>query len=96
MRQDFSNTSKAYLLSDDEEEAELVVEQEWSRIKEMYSSIREEVLDKVRRERKAWMSENTWELVEERRALKEKLEAAKTRKQKLAATCTNMHSKKES
>ena len=84
MRQDFSNTSKAYLLSDDEEEAELVVEQEWSRIKEMYSSIREEVLDKVRRERKAWMSENTWELIEEGRALKEKLEAAKTRQQKLA------------
>ena len=63
-------------------------------IKEMYSSIREEVLDKVRRERKAWMSENTWELIEERRALKEKLEAAKTRQQKLAATYTNMYSKK--
>ena len=41
------------------------------------------------------MSENTWELVEERRALKEKLEVAKTRKQKLAATYTNMYSKKK-
>ena len=50
----------------------------------MCSSTRAEVLDKVRRERKAWMSENTWELIEEGRALKEKLEAAKTRQQKLA------------
>ena len=31
------------------------------------------------------MSENTWRLVEERRVLKAKLEAAKTRQQKLAA-----------
>ena len=58
----------------------------------MYSSTCEEVLGKARRERKAWMSEDTWKLVEERRALKAKLEAAKTRKQKLAAT--NMYNKK--
>ena len=62
----------------------------------MYLSTDKEILDKVRRERKAWMSDNTWELVEERRALKEKLEVAKTRKQKLAATYTNMYSKKKS
>ena len=55
-------------------------------MKEMYSSTCEEVLGKVRRERKAWMSEDTWKLVEERRALKAKVEAAKTRRQKLAAT----------
>lgn len=52
----------------------------------MYSSTCEEVLGKVRRERKAWMREDTWKLVEERRALKVKVGAAKTRKQKLAAT----------
>ena len=39
---------------------------------------------KAKRERKAWMSENTWRLIEERRVLKAKLEAAKTRQQKLA------------
>ena len=38
--------------SDDEEEAELHVEQKWSKIKEMYPSTCEEVLDKVRRERR--------------------------------------------
>ena len=78
--------------SDDEEEAELDVEQEWSKIKEMYSSTCEEVLGKVRRERKAWRSEDTWKHDEERRALKAKLEAAKTRKQNLAAS--NMYNKK--
>ena len=38
------------------------------------------------------MSKDTWKLVEERLALKAKLEAAKTTKQKLAAT--NMYNKK--
>ena len=78
--------------SDDDEEAELDVEQEWSKVREMYSSTCEEVLGKVRRERRAWMGEDTWKLVEERRALKAKLEAANTRKQKLAATI--MYNKK--
>ena len=35
------------------------------------------------------MSENTWRLVEQRRVLKAKLEAAKTRQQKLAAVGRN-------
>ena len=38
------------------------------------------------------MSEDTWKLVEERRARTAKLAAAKTRKQNLAAT--NMYKKK--
>ena len=50
----------------------------------MYSSPCEEVLGKAKRERKAWMGETTWRLVEKRRMLKSKLEAAKTRQQKLA------------
>ena len=69
----------------DEEEPELDIEQEWSKIREMYSSNCEEALGRAKRERKAWMSENTWKLVEERRVLKAKLEATKTREQKLAA-----------
>ena len=68
----------------DEEEMELDIEQDWITIKEMYSSTCEEVLGKAKREWKAWMSENTWRLVEERRMLQAKLEAAKTRQQKLA------------
>ena len=69
----------------DGEEQELDIEQEWSKIKEMYSSTCEEVLGKAKRERKTWMSENTWRLVEERRVLKAMLETAKTRQQKFAA-----------
>ena len=69
----------------DGEEQELDIEQEWSKIKEMYSSTCEEVLGKAKREQKTWMSENTWRLVEERRVLKAMLETAKTRQQKLAA-----------
>ena len=61
----------------DEEEMELDIEQEWSKIKEMYSSTCEEVFGNAKRERKAWMSENTWRLVEERRVLKAKLEATR-------------------
>ena len=72
--------------SDDDEEMEPELEEEWSQIKEMYSSTCEEVLGKVTRERKEWMSEDTWEIVEERRKLKAKMEAAKTRNQKLATT----------
>ena len=52
----------------DEEEMELGIEQEWIKIKEMYSSTCGEVLGKDKREWKAWMSDNTWRLVEERRA----------------------------
>ena len=70
----------------DEEETELGIEQEWIKIKEMYSTTPgEEVLGKTKREQKVWMSETTLRLVEERRMLKAKLEAAKTRQQKLAA-----------
>ena len=68
-----------------EVEPELEIEQEWSKIKEMYSSTCKEVLGKAQREWKAWMSENTWRLVEERHVLKAMLEATKTRQQKLAA-----------
>ena len=54
----------------DEWETELGIEQEWIKIKEMHSSTHEEVLGKAKRARKAWMSNTTWRLVEERRVLK--------------------------
>ncbi|KAJ7383204.1 hypothetical protein OS493_030002 [Desmophyllum pertusum] len=50
-----------YNESDDEEEMEPDMRSvKWSKIKEMYSSTCEEVLGKAKRERKAWMSEDTW------------------------------------
>ena len=64
----------------DEEEPELDIEQEWSKIREMYSSTCEEVLGRAKRERKAWMSENTWRLVEERRLLKRSCRRDKIRR----------------
>ena len=76
--------------SDDEEETEPDLEQEWSQVKAMHSSTCEETLGKVRRERKEWMSEDTWKFVEERRQLKARMEATKTRNQRLAS-CVGMH-----
>ena len=54
------------------------MEQELSNMKTS-SSTCEEVLETVKRERKVWMSEDTWTLAEERRKLKANLEAARTR-----------------
>ena len=65
----------------DEEEPELDIEQEWSKIEAMHSFTCEDVLGKAKSELKAWMSENTRRLLEERRVLKAKQEAAKIRQQ---------------
>ena len=66
------------------------MEQESSYMKTS-SSTCEEVLEKVKRERKVWMSEDTWTLAEERRKLKANQEAARTRQQSAA---TNMYNEK--
>ncbi|XP_035663420.1 uncharacterized protein LOC118407108 [Branchiostoma floridae] len=72
--------------SDNEEELDDdEIETEWSTIKEAYTSTCEEVLGKVKRERKEWMSEGTWEKVEERRKLKANIENCRTRNQKANA-----------
>ncbi|XP_035692545.1 craniofacial development protein 2-like [Branchiostoma floridae] len=72
--------------SDNEEELDDdEIETEWSTIKEAYTSTCEEVLGKVKRERKEWMSEGTWETVEERRKLKANIENCRTRNQKANA-----------
>ena len=68
------------------------MEQESSNIMKTSTSTCEEVLEKVKRERKVWMSEDTWTVVEERRKLKANLEAARTR-QPLAAT--NMYNEEK-
>ena len=66
--------------SDQEDEDDL--DKEWDNIKDMYTSTCEEVLIKPKRERKKWMSEATWKLVEERRKLKMCIGLSKTRNQK--------------
>ena len=52
-----------------------------SGVRSRYSFTCEEVPGKAKSELKAWMSENTRKLVEERRVLKAKQEAAKIRQQ---------------
>ena len=54
----------------------------------MYSSNCEETLGEDRRERKEWMSEDTWKLVEEKRQLKSQDEGRKDKKSKAGiSTC---------
>jgi flagellum-specific peptidoglycan hydrolase FlgJ len=61
------------------------VDEVWNQIKVMYADTCESVLGKVNHNRKEWMSERSWKLVEERRELKSQLDSAKTRNQKLMA-----------
>ncbi|XP_078603943.1 uncharacterized protein LOC144877771 [Branchiostoma floridae x Branchiostoma japonicum] len=70
---------------EDDNEGEDEIETEWSIIKEAYTSTCEEVLGKVKRERKEWMSDDTWEKVEERRKLKANIDNCRTRNQKANA-----------
>ncbi|KAI8519245.1 hypothetical protein Bbelb_025020 [Branchiostoma belcheri] len=71
--------------SDDEEENEDDIEAEWSTIKEVFTSICEEVLGKIKREKKEWMTQETWDMVEERRILKVDINNSRTRNQKAKA-----------
>ena len=73
-----------YNRPDNEEEIEPELEHYWRQIKEIYSSTYEEILAKVKRERKEWISEDIWTLVEKRRKLKAKIKGPKTRNQNLA------------
>ncbi|XP_078663299.1 uncharacterized protein LOC144906655 [Branchiostoma floridae x Branchiostoma belcheri] len=71
-----------YNSDEEEEEGDEGIEAEWAIIKEAYTSTCEEVLGRVKKERKAWMSQDTWEKVEERRNLKAKIDNSRTRNQK--------------
>ncbi|KAG7507515.1 hypothetical protein JOB18_036752 [Solea senegalensis] len=71
---------------DGEEEVDEEIKAEWSIIKEAYTSTCEEVLGKVKREKKEWMSQDTWLKVEERHNLKSNIDNSRTRNQKANAT----------
>ena len=63
------------------------VEGQWRVIKDAYVKTCEEVLGMKRRERgKCWLSEETWKKIEDRRVLKKKLQEARTRHQRKAAS----------
>ena len=79
--------------SDQEEDDDL--DQEWENIKQMYVSTCEEVLGKPKVERKEWMSEATWKLVEERKNLKLCIGNTKTRNQKKQAMVKHQEKDKE-
>ena len=68
---------------EEEEENQESVDREWENIKNMYISSCEEILGKRKINRKEWMSENTWKLVEERRNLKDSVDRARTRAQNM-------------
>ena len=61
-------------LEDDEDE----VENTWKRIKDNYNQTAEEVLGYRKRDRKDWISDQTWTKIEERKKIKTKLNAAKS------------------
>lgn len=69
---------------EDEEEEDDEIETGWSTIKEAYTSTCEEVLGKIKG-KKVWMSQETWEKVEERRKRKADVDNSKTRNQKANA-----------
>lgn len=69
--------------TDDEGEDE--IEKEWNVMKKAYTEACKEVLGKRRKDQKIWMSEETWELVEQRRMKKAKIDEARTRGQKATA-----------
>ncbi|XP_073670704.1 uncharacterized protein [Paramisgurnus dabryanus] len=73
--------------SDEEEEKgdDEGIETEWSIIKKAYTSTCEDVLGKIKREKKEWMSQDTWEKVKERRSLKANIDNSRTRNQKANA-----------
>lgn len=58
------------------------VEEEWTKIKDLYNSVSESVLGFKDRQKKDWMTEDTWELIGRRKKMKARLNASKTRQQK--------------
>lgn len=78
-----ANRYDALYNGSDDEETEPDLGQEGSQIEEMYTSTCEGVLRRSRG-RKEWLSKDTGNLVEKRHELKARMEAAKTRNQKLA------------
>ena len=66
------------ILEDLNDDDEHVVEKTWYRIKDNYNKTAEEVLGFRKRDRKDWISDQTWQKIEERKKIKSKLNAAKS------------------
>ena len=58
------------------------VNEDWKGFKEMYTNTCEVVLGKVERKRKEWLTDNTWQMIYERRQLKADVDKARTRLEK--------------
>ena len=56
--------------------------EDWNNIRDVYIETCEEVLGKVERNRKEWLTDDTWRKIEERRQLKVEVDRARTRLQK--------------
>lgn len=61
------------------------VEGKWKRVKEAYTETCDKVLGTRRNKQKAWITEDTWNLIEERKILKQRTDQARTRAQTQAA-----------
>ena len=59
--------------------------EDWKDVKDMYIKTCEEVLGKVERNRKEWLTDDTWRKIEERRQLKVEIGNARTELKKRAA-----------
>ena len=77
------------------EELELDIESEWTAGKNIIKSACETVLGKKTIKKKEWMSDLSWQKVEERREMKEKINSAKTRAQKYSAQVKHQELHKE-
>ena len=56
--------------------------EDWNNIRDVYIETCEEVLGKVERNRKEWLTDDTWRKIEERRQLKVEVDRARTRLEK--------------
>ena len=77
------------------EELELDIESEWIARKNIIKKACETVLGKKTNKKKEWMSDLSWQKVEERREMKEKINSAKTRAQKYSAQVKHQELHKE-
>ena len=61
------------------------IDEHWSKIKDIYNSVCEETLGLKTQNRKEWISQESWDKIEERRVKKAKWNNARTRMEKTAA-----------
>ena len=66
------------LLENLDEDDEQVVDKTWDVIKDNYNKTAEDVLGYKTKERKDWISDQTWQKIEDRKKIKSKLNAAKS------------------